>query len=178
MPVFPDRPMTAATTRDRHNASLLTGSRRVVRRWLSVTIALALCTVAAAAQQRRPDAATPRQDYNSAEYVYRVFCASCHGPGGKGDGAVAGILRVPPPDLTTITARGGGSFPADQIYRAIDGREIVAAHGRREMPIWGDVLKITEGQSEAVIRKRITALVAYLESLQTKPPEPQDAAVR
>jgi hypothetical protein len=36
------------------------------------------------------------------------------------------------------------------------------------MPVWGDVLKRTEGSDEAIIKKRIDGLVLYLESLQRK----------
>ena len=112
----------------------------------------------------------PRQDYNSGDYLYRVFCASCHGVGGAGDGVVADILRVRPPDLTAIARRNSGTFPRDRIYAAIDGRQKVAGHGHADMPVWGDVLKRTEGQDEPLVKKRIDALVAYLESIQAKTP--------
>ena len=34
------------------------------------------------------------------------------------------------------------------------------------MPVWGDVLRVTEGHDERTIAARIEALVTYLESLQ------------
>ena len=111
-----------------------------------------------------------RQDYNSGPYLYGAFCASCHGVRGAGDGVVADILRVRPPDLTAIAKRNGGTFPRDRVYAAIDGRQKVTGHGHADMPVWGDVLKTTEGQNEAVIKKRIDAVVEYLESIQTKTP--------
>jgi mono/diheme cytochrome c family protein len=111
----------------------------------------------------------PRQDYNSGEYLYRVFCASCHGADGAGDGIVADVLRLPPANLTMIAARNGGAFPRDRVYAAIDGRQKVNGHGPAQMPVWGDVLKVTEGQNEGVIKKRIDSLVAYLETFQRKP---------
>src|SRR5262245_14544880 len=138
-------------------------------RWMTAVIVLFLLTSGALARQARPGAAAPRQDYASGEYLYRAFCASCHGSHGAGDGIVASILRVPPPNLTTIASRNGGEFPAEQVSRTIDGRRTTVAHGPGEMPIWGDVLKITEGQSEAVVAKRIAALVTFVESLQAKP---------
>ena len=46
----------------------------------------------------------------------------------------------------------------------------MAGHGLADMPIWGDVFKRTEGQNEALVKKRIDALVAYLESIQAKTP--------
>jgi len=122
----------------------------------------------AAPQIAKGSAAQPRQDYNSGEYLYHAFCASCHGDRGAGNGPLADILRVRPSDLTTIAARNGGVFPRDRIHAAIDGRTSVKEHGPGNMPIWGDLLKATEGRDEATITKRIGALVAYIESLQVR----------
>lgn len=110
----------------------------------------------------------PRQDYNSGAYLYRTFCASCHGEEGSGKGPVAGLLVTRPPDLTAIAARRGGQFNRPEVYVAIDGRRRVPGHGSADMPIWGDVLKVTEGHDEAIVKKRIDALVVHLESIQRK----------
>jgi mono/diheme cytochrome c family protein len=110
----------------------------------------------------------PRQDYASGGYLYNTFCASCHGATGAGDGAVAAVLRQRPPDLSTITQRSGGTFPRDRVYTIIDGRKPVAGHGSGEMPVWGDALRVTEGQDEAIVRRRITALVQQIEIMQKK----------
>lgn len=118
----------------------------------------------AEASQVRP----PARDYTSGVYLYRTFCASCHGSGGRGDGPVADTLRQPLPDLTTISARRGGTFPRSEIYGAIDGRRPLAGHGGTEMPVWGDVLRATEGHDEALVKRRIDALVLYVESRQAK----------
>jgi mono/diheme cytochrome c family protein len=130
---------------------------------------LAVCFCAALAQRPSQETQPPRQDYNSGEYLYRAFCASCHGSRGRGDGPVAGMLRVAPPDLTSIARRNGGSFPRDRVLASIDGRQAVRGHGSAEMPVWGDVLKRTEGQNETVVRSRLAALVSHLESLQSAP---------
>jgi hypothetical protein len=82
---------------------------------------------------------------------------------------VADTLRTPPADLTRVARHHGGNFPAGDIAAYIDGRTAVAAHGTREMPVWGRVLgeKIAEGTAEdEVARGRIDALVAYLISIQ------------
>lgn len=131
---------------------------------------LALTAATVGARGSRASAQPPPQDYNSGEYLYRVFCASCHGARGAGDGTVADLLRVRPANLTAIAASNGGVFPRDRVYTAVDGRQTVNGHGPGQMPIWGDVLKVTEGQDEAVIRKRINALVSYLETIQRKTP--------
>ena len=102
--------------------------------------------------------------------MYMTYCANCHGPEGKGDGPVAELLTVPPPDLTRIRARHGGSFPVDDLYTMIDGREEVPAHGTREMPIWGNAWRTVEGapQSEETVRERINLLIEYLRSIQVE----------
>ena len=56
---------------------------------------------------------------------------------GKGDGPLAVLLKNPVPDLTTIQKNNAGVFPFDRVYGIVDGREAVAAHGPREMPVWG-----------------------------------------
>jgi mono/diheme cytochrome c family protein len=69
--------------------------------------------------------------------IYLERCASCHGGNGKGDGPVAAALKVAPPDLTTITRRAGGTFPATHIVRVITYGGSISAHGNQEMQVWG-----------------------------------------
>lgn len=127
-------------------------------------VALAGSTTETAVDQWQP----LRQDYSSGPYLYRVFCASCHGESGKGDGPVADLVRPRPSDLTAIAARRRGMFPRDEVFAIIDGRTRIPGHGSREMPVWGDVLRASEGDDEAIIRKRIDALVKHLEPIQSK----------
>ena len=107
----------------------------------------------------------PKQDYNSGEYLYRTFCASCHGDAGHGDGPAAVALRAPLPDLTRVTARAGGAFPRENIRRIVDGRQPVPGHDI-EMPRWGRVLRSVEGDNDRAIQQRIDALVKHVESMQ------------
>jgi mono/diheme cytochrome c family protein len=109
-----------------------------------------------------------KPDHNSGEYLYRTFCASCHGGAGQGDGPAARTLQRPLPDLTTIAVRSGGVFPRDTIARVIDGREPVAGHASTEMPKWGRILRSVEGDEVRVVQQRIDALVSHLESIQQK----------
>lgn len=104
-------------------------------------------------------------------------CAACHGESGKGDGPVAQVLEVEPPDLTTIRKRHGGEFPATWVYRIIDGRTELPAHGRREMPVWGERYRAEALQglvlplnisADAVVHGRILSLVFYLDYIQEK----------
>jgi mono/diheme cytochrome c family protein len=99
--------------------------------------------------------------------TYRVYCQNCHGNMGKGDGRIAELMKVKPSDLTQISKKNGGTFPTDRLQRIVDGREDVAAHGDREMPIWGQVFLDSAGNEETG-RAKIQQLMAYLESIQEK----------
>ena len=94
-------------------------------------------------------------------------CGICHGLDGKGMGAFSELLKVVPPDLTTLSKRNNGYFPFTDIYNAIDGRNIPLSHGSEGMPIWGDRYKqsVTDG-SETLVRGRILELILYLQWLQ------------
>ena len=97
--------------------------------------------------------------------LFRTYCATCHGTTGRGDGPVADQLRRMPPDLTRFSARNGGVFPSERIYRIVDGRG-VPSHGDREMPVWGDVFRSSRAGETAA--ERIRAIVTYLEGIQER----------
>lgn len=110
----------------------------------------------------------------SGEELYGRFCASCHGEQGRGDGPVANSFKVEVPDLTLIARRAGGAYPRDRIEKIIDGRYILAAHGNRTMPVWGeDLSKVEIGNPEAerATRVIIQRLADYVWLLQK--PNPQ-----
>ena len=99
--------------------------------------------------------------------LYFNHCAACHGEDAEGGGPVAAAMRVTVPNLRTLAIRNGGVFPAEAVRAYIDGRESVAAHGDRQMPIWGDVFRGSEqGTAERTVRRRIAALVELIETLQ------------
>lgn len=100
--------------------------------------------------------------------LFRINCASCHGQSATGDGPVAEVLEVKPADLTALTAGHDGDFPTDEVRRTIDGREDLAAHGRREMPVWGLSFQDRgrDTDQEAEVRARIDDLIAYLRTIQ------------
>jgi len=105
------------------------------------------------------------------EQLFRTHCATCHGEHARGNGPLADQLRTPPPDLTTFTARNGGVFPSERVYRIIDGRG-VPSHGDRDMPIWGDAFKASrDGFTAESVKERIDALVRYLEAIQKRAAE-------
>ena len=96
--------------------------------------------------------------------VFQQTCAACHGPDGEGDGPLGRLLLVAPSNLQTISLDNGGNFPFLRVIATIDGRADVAAHGLREMPVWGEVFTQNDGLLEA--RGKLLDLTLYIESLQ------------
>ena len=105
---------------------------------------------------------------------YQQYCAACHDRNGKGQGTMAKLLKVKPANLTNLSANHDGIFPFWYVYRVIDGREEIAGHGTREMPIWGTVFKQEAGPdlgAELQAYARILEIVYFIESIQ-KPTRP------
>jgi hypothetical protein len=68
-----------------------------------------------------------------------------------------------------LAKRNGGQYPADIVFRTIDGRQPVRGHGGPDMPVWGDAfLKSRHAGDEAAVKQVIYALVRYLESIQVR----------
>lgn len=98
--------------------------------------------------------------------LFTTHCVACHGASGKGDGPAGSALKIPPADLTQISARRGNSFPRAKIAKIIDGESrAIAAHGSRQMPVWGKLFR--RGKPDAEARMQVFALSAYLESIQS-----------
>ena len=109
---------------------------------------------------------------------YDNNCAVCHGAAGKGNGPYAGIINTPMPDITVLQKSNQGVFPYDRVYQMIDGRTEVAAHGTRDMPVWGNEYNARAAEyysdylraysAEGFVRGRILALINFIYSLQEK----------
>lgn len=126
----------------------------------------------AAAAEKKLKADPGKQEYENS-------CALCHGKDGKGTGAINDLLKKAPADLTTLAKKNKGVFPFDRVYAMVDGREIIRAHGDRDMPAWGnrysnDTVKAAEYyrdvpyDAEMYARSRILALIDYLNRIQVK----------
>ena len=101
------------------------------------------------------------------KFQYQTHCAVCHGVEGNGNGRMASELLTKPSDLTQLAKKNGGLFPFWRVYGVIDGRDDVAAHGSRDMPVWGMWFHVEEG-SELLATGRILELIYYLKSIQKK----------
>jgi mono/diheme cytochrome c family protein len=104
----------------------------------------------------------------SGKDMFDAYCASCHGTSGKGDGPAAPAMKSPLPDLTTLAKSHGGTFPALQVNQSIVGEGNLAAHGSKDMPVWGPVFSRMSRQSAGEIQQRLHNLTRYIESLQVK----------
>jgi len=110
----------------------------------------------------------PRTSAASGQEMFNTYCAVCHGKDANGDGPAAGALKVPPPNLTTLSLRHGGKYPTAYVETVLKfGVETFPAHGAKDMPIWGPLLgAISADAPEAKLR--IHNLNQYIESLQAK----------
>jgi mono/diheme cytochrome c family protein len=106
-------------------------------------------------------------DFTGAQLFAR-FCASCHGAQGRGDGPVAPTLKVEVPDLTRLVKRQGDPFPVEQVRRIVDGREVIAAHGARRMPVWGyEFATATASEPEAGAENAARVVDRIVDHLKT-----------
>ena len=91
---------------------------------LQLSATIALLSLFAAAQTTKTDTgkesgtateirhvAAPKTSPTSGAENYKAYCAACHGVSGKGDGPAAPALKIPPTDLTRLTANAGGKYP-------------------------------------------------------------------
>lgn len=132
-------------------------------------LGLAICSAAAFAQ-----GAAQTTDWGKREF--EANCASCHGVNGRGNGPLGELLKRSPPDLTQLVRQNKGVFPMRRLYEVIEGGG-VAAHGTRDMPIWGREYRMQDAQyyleargmydPDALVRARILSLLEYLNRLQT-----------
>jgi mono/diheme cytochrome c family protein len=105
------------------------------------------------------------------QFHYQRYCSACHGEQGKGTGPVAEYLKTTPADLTQLSKRNGGRFPFWRVYRIVDGREAVRGHGTREMPIWGEEIRVDTRDAvprlqEDLVAGRLWQMIIYLQSIQ------------
>ena len=134
-----------------------------------------MCT-AAAAQDQTQNQPTKTIEHTTVQptspasgtEMYKTYCAVCHGTDGKGDGPAASALKVRPTDLTQLSKSHGGKFPSLKVTAAIRGEGDVAAHGSKEMPVWGSLFWNMSHGHEGEVQQRVANLTKYIESLQAK----------
>jgi len=175
--------MTAITSGRSRLHSCIRESTREISEIMHLTrlafFSLALCCAAlpwlaggseAAAPQNKPPARPHDQSAIlplEGSKIFGNYCASCHGANGSGDGPVASALKGKVPDLTTLARRNGGKFLAVRVRGIIAGDQRYAAHGSREMPVWGPIFHQIEYDRDLGY-VRLQNVTEYLGSIQQK----------
>ena len=134
--------------------------------WAVLAVVLA-AWVLALAQEVKHVPIKPTSAASGSE-MYKSYCAAFHGTDGKGNGPAAPALKVPPPDLTLLAQKNSGKYPALHVTAILRGEEVLAAHGSKDMPIWGHLFWSISGGHQAEVQQRIANLNQYIESLQKK----------
>jgi len=138
--------------------------------WTVIGVIIAVGMVASAQEPKKEIKHVPIKPTSAAsgQEMYKTYCAVCHGTDAKGTGPAADALKVPPPNLTTLAEKNGGKYPALKVSAIIRGEEVLAAHGSKDMPVWGHLFWGMSGGHEAEVQQRVANLNKYIESLQKK----------
>jgi mono/diheme cytochrome c family protein len=149
-------------------------SKRNVRAIFTMLAVFGTIAVALPAQTKVKKTAITNTPASKGGVMFDTYCASCHGPDGKGNGPAAAAFKKPVPDLTVLAKQNNGEFPADRVLLTLGRVSSVSAHGSAEMPVWGNLFR-TAGQKEGEVQLRIYNLTHFLEILQVpaaKTPKP------
>lgn len=139
---------------------------------LSVFLAVAaICAASLSAQKPNVNLQVQKTRPNDGKEMFASYCAPCHGVDGRGQGPVASSLVTAPPDLTTMSSKNGGTFPAARVASVLKFGVDTPAHGSAQMPVWGPVFSQFEklnGNATQMKALRIHNIVQYVETLQAK----------
>jgi mono/diheme cytochrome c family protein len=137
------------------------GIRGVLATLAGAGLALALGSSAAQAESQG--------DIEQGKQLYMKYCATCHGPSATGDGVAAATFKTKPTDLTMLAKNNGGSFPTMKVLNIVKGDAPIAAHGSREMPVWGEIIgrPLDTGMyKQDDVDLKILSIANYLKSIQ------------
>jgi mono/diheme cytochrome c family protein len=126
-------------------------------------VTLAVSAGSAFAQAKIEQAPIKNVSAADAKGMFDSYCAVCHGKEGIGNGPAAKSLAKAPADLTKISARNKGTYPEVKVRRYIEGLDEVAAHGSRDMPMWGTLFN---SLSRDTAQLRVAALSDYIKGMQ------------
>lgn len=133
-------------------------------RWFLVLGSLVVASAVHAQDKPRVEQVPiPRISPIEGKEMFDAYCTPCHGKTGRGDGPAGAALKRAPADLTTLASRNGGQFPETRVRRYIEGLDEVAAHGTRDMPIWGPLFRRLSPDTAAL---RVQSLASHLKSMQ------------
>ena len=104
----------------------------------------------------------------SGQEMFASYCAVCHGANATGNGPAQPALKIPAADLTALAQKNGGKYPALHVSSVLRGDAELAAHGSKDMPVWGPLFRDLSQGHEPEVQQRIANINAYIESLQKK----------
>jgi mono/diheme cytochrome c family protein len=136
----------------------------------AVTMVLVICATQAGGLRAQEIKKSPVQPTSAAsgQQMFGEYCAVCHGKDAKGGGPAADALKKRPADLTQLSRKNGGKFPEIHVMTFITGDEVVAAHGSRDMPVWGQLFRSLSPNNPEIVRLRAANLMEYIKSFQAK----------
>jgi mono/diheme cytochrome c family protein len=112
----------------------------------------------------------PVSQPDSGRLMYEAYCAACHGMDGRGTGPAAQYLRIPPPDLTTMSRRYNEQSVMVRVRAVLRFNTESKAHGTVDMPTWGPLFHSLSGsnRTDSVANLRMYNLAQFVQSLQKK----------
>jgi mono/diheme cytochrome c family protein len=146
------------------------------KRWFMRYVKLAIPAVSIGAgfvaYAQTPAKTGPKASLVAGRELFHQHCSVCNSEDAKGNGSMYDpesgepSRRVPPANLTVLSERNAGKFPADRVRNAIYSKGPNPAHDTPEMPAWGDVFYSMKSDPKG-LEKRVRDLSAYIESIQT-----------
>jgi mono/diheme cytochrome c family protein len=141
----------------------------LILRLILLSVALVTAISIARPQQKREQKPVAKQaSIASGKETFLRYCACCHGENGTGNGPTAVALKPPPSDLTTLSKRHEGKFPAGYLGALLRFGRSLASHGSENMPVWGSRFKELDPVRDPTGQQHIDDVVAYIASLQAK----------
>jgi mono/diheme cytochrome c family protein len=136
----------------------------------AIVVAIAFPMMATAQTTVKP-APAPQSTPTSGKAMFQQYCTPCHGESGKGNGPAAAAMKVPPANLTRLSAKYKGVFPDMEVAEALRAGPTSSGsksyvHGSETMPIWGPVFRALSNSDKGIVELRIHNLVEYIRSIQ------------
>lgn len=101
----------------------------------------------------------------SGSSMFQSYCASCHGSDGRGAGPAAVSLKAAVPDLSLLAKHNHGKYPELRVMNALGWQRGMEAHGSKEMPVWGNLMRESH-EGDGLVHIRLRNITRYIETLQ------------
>lgn len=140
-------------------------SHTIAKLILSCSLLAMIANTVAAQETPEKKTEATTTDVPSGAQLYNRHCVACHGVDLKGVRPFPPPYRTPP-DLTTLTQRHGGKFPATYVSSVLKNGVKLPAHGPAEMPVWGTDFAAKDRLDQTQVAARIRNLTIYIKTMQ------------